>query len=119
MVDLQPDGDLLYHPGAMWTAVAHHLPLLAVMFDNRAYYNDWGHQVTMAKVRGTPVENARYGIALDQPATDFATLARAFGWWSEGPISDPSAVEEAVRRAADVVLTENRPALVDVVCEYR
>jgi benzoylformate decarboxylase/acetolactate synthase-1/2/3 large subunit len=73
----------------------------------------------MAKVRGTPPERAREGIALDQPSTDFAALARAFGWWSEGPISDPSAVEDAVRRASDVVLTEGRPALVDVICEYR
>jgi hypothetical protein len=28
-------------------------------------------------------------------------------------------VEEALRRAAEVVLSERRPALVDVVCEYR
>jgi acetolactate synthase-1/2/3 large subunit len=119
IVDLQPDGDLLYHPGALWTAVAHNLPLLVVMFNNRAYYNDWNHQLTMAKVRGTPPERAREGIALDKPATDFATLARAFGWWSEGPIEDPAMVEDAVRRASDVVLTEGRPALVDVICEYR
>jgi benzoylformate decarboxylase/acetolactate synthase-1/2/3 large subunit len=119
VVDLQPDGDLLYHPGALWTAVAHNLPLLVVMFNNRAYYNDWNHQITMAKVRGTPVERAREGIALDAPSTDFATLARAFGWWSEGPIDDPGQVEAAVRRGADVVLDQGRPALVDVVCEYR
>ncbi|MEX2547993.1 MAG: thiamine pyrophosphate-binding protein [Chloroflexota bacterium] len=119
VVDLQPDGDLLYHPGALWTAVAHRLPLLVVMFNNRAYYNDWNHQLTMANVRGTPPERAREGIALDQPAPDFAALARAFGWWSEGPIVDPEAVEAAVERAADVVLREGRPALVDVICEYR
>jgi benzoylformate decarboxylase/acetolactate synthase-1/2/3 large subunit len=99
--------------------VAHKIPMLAVMFDNRAYYNDWNHQLTMARVRGTPAERAREGIALDTPATDFAMLARSFGWWSEGPITDPGLVEAAVRRAADVVLSEGRPALVDVVCEYR
>ena len=119
VVDLQPDGDLLYHPGALWTAVAHNTPLLVVMFNNRAYYNDWNHQLAMAQVRGTPPARARNGIALDQPSTDFATLARAFGWWSEGPISDPSVVEDAVRRAAEVVVAEGRPALVDVVCQYR
>ena len=119
VVDLQPDGDLLYHPGALWTAVAHRIPLLVVMFNNRAYFNDWNHQITMAKARGTPVERAREGIALDQPSTDFATLARAFGWWSEGPIEDPAQVESVVRRAADVVLDQGKPALVDVICEYR
>ena len=68
------------------------------MFDNRAYYNDWNHQLEMAKVRGTPVERTRVGIALDEPPTDFARLARSFGWHAEGPITDPSAAEAAVRR---------------------
>jgi len=25
------------------------------MYNNRAYYNDWEHQIRMAKLRGTPV----------------------------------------------------------------
>ena len=116
VVDLQPDGDLLFDVGAMWTAVYHEIPLLVVMFNNRAYYNDWEHQERMAKQRGTPMENAFFGMEIDGPAPDFAAVARSFGWHGEGPIDKPADIEDAVRRAAEVVLKEGRPALVDVVC---
>ena len=39
--------------------------------------------------------------------------------YSEGPIEDPDRVQDAVRRAADVVASTGQPALVDVVCQYR
>jgi benzoylformate decarboxylase/acetolactate synthase-1/2/3 large subunit len=87
------------------------------MFNNRAYYNDWEHQERIARRRGTDVERAYIGMELDRPAPDFAAVARALGWHGEGPIDDPDAVRLAVDRAAEVVLTEQRPALVDVVCQ--
>jgi acetolactate synthase I/II/III large subunit len=89
------------------------------MFNNRAYYNDWLHQERMAKLRGTPIENAYLGMEIDKPAVDFANIARSFGWHGEGPITDPDEIGAAVRRAIDVVMKERRPALVDVVCEYQ
>ena len=119
VVDLQPDGDLLYDPQALWTAAYHEIPLLVVMFNNRAYYNDWLHQERMAEVRGTPIENAYLGMELDNPAPDFAAIAKSFGWHAEGPISDPDAVGDAVRRAVDVVNNQRKPALVDVVCQFQ
>jgi benzoylformate decarboxylase/acetolactate synthase-1/2/3 large subunit len=117
VVDLQPDGDLMFDLGALWIAAYHQIPLLAVMFNNRAYYNDWEHQERIARRRGTDVERAYIGMELDRPAPDFAAVARALGWHGEGPIDDPDAVRLAVHRAAEVVLTEQRPALVDVVCQ--
>jgi benzoylformate decarboxylase/acetolactate synthase-1/2/3 large subunit len=117
VVDLQPDGDLMFDLGALWIAAYHQIPMLAVMFNNRAYYNDWEHQERIARHRGTDVERAYIGMELDRPAPDFASVARALGWHGEGPIDDPDAVQDAVRRAAEVVLTEQRPALVDVVCQ--
>lgn len=119
VVDLQPDGDLMFDPGALWVAAAHRIPMLAVMFNNRAYYNDWEHQIRMAKHRGTDLDKAHIGVDIDRPAPDFATLAASFGWYSEGPIEDPEAIRDAVRRAARIVLEEGRPALVDVVCAHR
>ena len=118
VVDLQPDGDLLFDPQALWTAAYHKIPMLVVMFNNRAYYNDWLHQERMAKVRGTPIENAYLGMELNNPAPDFANIARSFGWYGEGPITDPDDIGAAVRRAIDVVMKERKPALVDVVCQY-
>ncbi len=103
--------------GALWTAAYHEIPLLVVMFNNRAYYNDWEHQERMARLRGTPMDNAFYGMEIDGPAPDFASIAQAFGWHGEGPIEDADDIEAAVRRAVDVVMNEGRPALVDVVCD--
>jgi acetolactate synthase I/II/III large subunit len=119
VVDLQPDGDLLFDPQALWTAAYHKIPLLVVMFNNRAYYNDWLHQERMAKVRDTPIENAYLGMEIDKPAPDFAAIARAFGWHGDGPVADPDDIRPAVRRAIKVVMEERRPALVDVVCQYQ
>jgi thiamine pyrophosphate-dependent acetolactate synthase large subunit-like protein len=118
VVDLQPDGDLMFDLGALWIAAYHKLPMLSVMFNNRAYYNDWEHQERMAHARGTDVSRAYIGMEIDKPAPDFAMAARSLGWYGEGPIEDPDQVQAAVRRAAEVVMTEGRPALVDVVCQY-
>jgi acetolactate synthase-1/2/3 large subunit len=117
VVDLQPDGDLMFDLGALWIAAYHRLPMLAVMFNNRAYYNDWEHQERLARHRDTPVERAYIGMEIDKPAPDFAAVARALGWYGDGPIDDPDAVQDAVRRAARIVVEEGRPALVDVVCQ--
>jgi acetolactate synthase I/II/III large subunit len=117
VVDLQPDGDLMFDVGALWVAAAYKLPLLTVMFNNRAYYNDWEHQERLARQRGTPVERASIGMAISEPEPDFAAIAKGFGWWAEGPITDPAQVRDAVQRAADHVLATGTPALVDVVCQ--
>jgi acetolactate synthase I/II/III large subunit len=117
VVDLQPDGDLMFDAGALWVAAKYELPLLVVMFNNRAYYNDWAHQERLARQRGTSMDRARIGMEIDGPAPDFAMLARSFGWWAEGPVTDPSDVAEAVRRAAEHVSSTGHPALVDVVCQ--
>ena len=119
VVDLQPDGDLMFDVGALWVAAAYELPLLTVMFNNRAYYNDWEHQERLARQRGTPVERAHIGMAINDPAPDFAAIAKGFGWWAEGPVDDPSQVRAAVQRAADHVLRTGHPALVDVICQFK
>ena len=117
VVDLQPDGDLMFDLGALWIAAYHQIPMLAVMFNNRAYYNDWEHQERIARHRGTDVARAYIGMEIAKPAPDFAGVARALGWHGEGPIEDPEHVQAAVRRAAEIVMRERRPALVDVVCQ--
>ncbi len=117
VVDLQPDGDLMFDLGALWIAAYHQIPMLAVMFNNRAYYNDWAHQERIARHRGTDLARAYIGMEIAKPAPDFAGVARALGWHGEGPIEDPEHVQAAVRRAAEIVMRERRPALVDVVCQ--
>jgi benzoylformate decarboxylase/acetolactate synthase-1/2/3 large subunit len=116
VVDLQPDGDLMFDVGALWVASYYKIPLLVVMFNNRAYYNDWEHQERLARQRSTPVERAYIGMEIDGPAPDFAGLARSFSWYAEGPIDKPDDIGAAVRRAASHVLRTGTPALADVVC---
>jgi len=118
VVDLQPDGDLMFDAGAMWVAAKHRIPLLVVMYNNRAYYNDWEHQIRMAKLRGTPVERAHIGMDMDGPAPDFASMARSMGWYSEGPIEDPREVAPALKRAIAEVKV-GRPALLDTITQKR
>jgi acetolactate synthase-1/2/3 large subunit len=118
VVDLQPDGDLMFDAGALWVAAKHRIPLLVVMYNNRAYYNDWEHQIRMAKLRGTPVERAHIGMDMDDPAPDFAGLARSMGWYAEGPIERPGDVAPALERAIERVKA-GQPALLDTITQKR
>jgi len=118
VVDLQPDGDLMFDAGALWVAAKHRIPLLIVMYNNRAYYNDWEHQIRMAKLRGTPVERAHIGMDMVDPAPDFASMAKAMGWYAEGPIERPRDAAAALRRAIRRVKA-GQPALVDTITQKR
>src|SRR6266481_2941252 len=118
VVDIQPDGDLMFDAGAMWVAAKHRIPLLVVMYNNRAYYNDWEHQIRMAKLRGTPVERAHIGMDMSDPDPDFGKLAQSMGWYGEGPIDDPKKVAAALKRAIAKV-KQGTPALLDTITQKR
>lgn len=118
VVDLQPDGDLLYNTSALWTLARYEIPLLIVMFNNRAYYNDWEHQIEIAKFRGTPVGRAGVGQDIRDPDPDFAGMARSMGVYAEGPIEDPKELGPALERAIAQVM-QGRPALVDAITRFR
>jgi acetolactate synthase-1/2/3 large subunit len=118
VVDLQPDGDLMFDAGALWVAAKHRIPFLVVMYNNRAYYNDWEHQIRMAKLRGTPVERAYIGMDMDDPAPDFAALAKSMGWYAEGPIERPGEIAAALKRAIARVKA-GQPALLDTITQKR
>ena len=118
VVDIQPDGDLMFDAGALWIAAKHNLPMLVVMYNNRAYYNDWEHQIRMAQLRKTDEKKAHIGMDLCDPDPDFAGLARAMGWYSEGPIDRVEDVQPALRRAIARVRA-GQPALVDTITQRR
>lgn len=118
VVAIQPDGDLMYDAGALWTAAKHEIPLLIVMFNNRAYYNDWHHQIRMARARGTDEGKAHIGMDIFDPEPDFAMIAKGMGMWAEGPIDTPEEVGPALRRALKVVKS-GKPALVDIITRHR
>ena len=114
-VNMQTDGDLLYCPSALWTASHHRIPLLTVVCNNRSYGNDEDHQERVAKERGRPVENKVVGIHINDPAVDFATLARSFGIHAEGPVQGSDQLGKALSEAVRYVKEQQKPALVDVL----
>jgi acetolactate synthase-1/2/3 large subunit len=116
VIDLQPDGDLMFDAGSLWMAAKYEIPMLIVMYNNRAYYNDWNHQIVIAKNRGTDPARAHIGMDLYDPDPDFAGLARSMGWWAEGPILSGDDVGPALERAIAQV-KQGKPALVDTVCQ--
>lgn len=118
VVDLNPDGDLMFDAGALWMLAKYEIPMLIVMYNNRAYYNDWEHQIRMARLRGTDMEKAHIGMDLFGPEPDFGALARSMGVWGEGPIENPKDVRGALLRALEVVKS-GKPALVDTVTQHR
>jgi acetolactate synthase I/II/III large subunit len=118
VVDINPDGDLMFDAGALWIAAKYEIPLLIVMHNNRAYYNDWAHQIRMAKLRGTDEAKAHIGMDLFGPEPDFGALARSLGVYGEGPIDNPKDVRPALERALAIV-KQGKPALVDTITQHR
>lgn len=94
------DGDLLMAPGALWTAVHYRIPMLVVVNDNQSFYNDDEHQVRVARARHRPPENAWIGTGITDPGIDIAAIARSYGCWAAGPVTDADTLGPALRDAA-------------------
>ena len=117
-VTFQPDGDMMYAPGVLWTAAHHKIPLLWLMHNNRCYHQEIMHVQRMAAIHNRPQATARIGTEITNPDIDFAKIAQGMGVWAEGPITDPAKLGPAIKRALAVV-KDGKPALVDVVCQGR
>ena len=113
------DGDTMYVSGVHWTAAHHEIPLLSVVHNNRAYHQEVMHVQKMAAWRQRGADGGlEPGNVIDDPAIDFAGLAKSLGVWSAGPISDPNELRAALVKAIDVV-EQGEPALVDVISQPR
>lgn len=90
------DGDTMMGISAFWTAARYRIPMLAVVYNNRSYYNDEVHQEKVARARKRPVENKWIGQAITGPDIDFAAIAEAQGLVGIGPISTAESLADAV-----------------------
>ena len=90
--------------------------MLVVMYNNRAYYNDWEHQIHIAGTAAA-ARKRRHRQGNYDPPPDFAGLARSMGWYAEGPIEKPDNIAAALQRAIREVQA-GRPALVDTVTQF-
>lgn len=117
-VCFQGDGDLMFCPGTLWTAAHHRIPILYLMYNNRAYHQEVMYVQKMASRMSRGMENIHVGTALTRPDIDFSMMARSMGVHAEGPITDPKDLGPAIARALAVV-KRGEPALVDAICEPR
>jgi acetolactate synthase I/II/III large subunit len=117
-VSIEGDGDLMYAPGALWTAAHHKIPLLMIVHNNRAYHQEVMHLQKMAALHNRRMDTADIGTTIEKPNVDYAKLAQSMGVWGEGPITNPAAIGPALSRALAVV-KRGEPALVDVVSQGR
>jgi acetolactate synthase-1/2/3 large subunit len=100
---------------AHWTARAHNLPVLTVIFNNRAW-NAVKRSVTSHAPQGWAVRTGTMVLSELDPAPDYELIARASGHWAER-VEDPAALPAAVREALRVVREDRRPALLNVICK--
>jgi acetolactate synthase-1/2/3 large subunit len=98
-VAIYGDGEYMMYPAAVWTAVHYKVPLLLIINNNNTWANDWEHQVHIAHERHRPEDNAWIGQHMINPDPDYATVAKGFGAWAEGPITTPDALADALKRA--------------------
>jgi acetolactate synthase-1/2/3 large subunit len=117
-VSIQCDGDLNYAPGVLWTAAHHQIPLLTVMHNNRAYHEERMYLTMLAAKYDRDPSISDIGTALNGPNIDYASIARGYGQYAEGPISDPKELGPAIQRALERV-KKGEPALLDVVTQPR
>jgi acetolactate synthase-1/2/3 large subunit len=117
-VNIQNDGDLMYAPGVLWTAAHHRIPLLSVMHNNRAYHQEVMHLQRMSNRHNRGIERAGIGTTIEDPNIDYGKLAQSMGWYGEGPVTNPSDLGPAIKRAI-VAVKRGEPALIDVVTQPR
>ncbi|MFI4959974.1 MAG: thiamine pyrophosphate-binding protein [Hyphomicrobiales bacterium] len=121
-VNFQPDGDMMYAPGVLWTAARHRIPLLSVMHNNRGYHQETMHVQRMSnrrnRVASIGKDLGQIGTRIENPMIDYAKLASSLGLYSAGPITDPAELAPALKKAVEAVKA-GEPALVDVVTQPR
>jgi thiamine pyrophosphate-dependent acetolactate synthase large subunit-like protein len=117
-VNIQCDGDLNYAPSVLWTAAHHRIPLLTIMHNNRAYHQETMYLTDMAARANRGIDTYLVGTGINDPNIDYATMAKAYGIFSKGPITDPKDLAPAIKAAIEVV-KRGEPALIDVVTQPR
>jgi thiamine pyrophosphate-dependent acetolactate synthase large subunit-like protein len=121
-VSIQGDGDMMYAPGAFWTAAHHRIPSLAIVDNNRGYHQEVMHVQRLSnrrnRVANIGITSGPVGTSIENPDIDYAKLASSMGWWSTGPVKDPNELGPALKRAVAAVKA-GEPALVDVWMQPR
>src|SRR5215813_9183632 len=80
-VSIQGDGDMMYAPGALWTAAHHDIPLLTVMHNNRGYHQEVMHVQRLSnrrnRVASLGFTVAPIGTGIESPDINYAMMAKS------------------------------------------
>ena len=121
-VSIQGDGDIMYAPGAIWTAARHQIPILTVMHNNKGYHQEVMHVQRLSNRRVRVANNGKdfgpIGTRIENPDVEYHSLAKSMGWYAEGPITDPKDLGPALKRAVEVV-KKGQPALLNTLTQPR
>lgn len=101
------DGSTMFGIQGLWTLAKYRVPLLVIVFNNRAYMavkNQFRGSAERVRIA------AEMGAEIVGPDVNFARLADTFGIFGQR-VESPEAIEPALRRAME----QNGPALVDVL----
>ena len=100
------DGSSMYSIQALWTAANMKLPMTYVICANRSY------RILKTRLKAFHQNEHYVGMDLDDPAIDFAQLARSMGLDAE-TVEDPDAFAPALERA----FANPGPNLIEVVVD--
>jgi acetolactate synthase-1/2/3 large subunit len=100
---------------AHWVSRAYHLPVLWVIFNNRAW-NAVKRAVQGHAPDGWAVRTGTMMLSDLDPAPDYELVCQASGGYGER-VEDPEALPGALARALRVVREERRQALLNVICK--
>jgi benzoylformate decarboxylase len=105
------DGSSMFGIQGLWTLAKYRVPLLVIVFNNRAYMavkNQFRGPEERVKVA------AEMGAELVGPELNFARLAETFGIFGQR-VEQPEQIEPALKRATE----QSGPAVVDVVISQK
>ncbi|MBI4241645.1 MAG: hypothetical protein HY613_08000, partial [Candidatus Rokubacteria bacterium] len=100
---------------AHFVARAYHLPVLFVVFNNRAW-NAVKRATRSYAPDGWAVRTGSMPMSELEPAPDYELVCQASGGYGER-VEDPARLPEALGRALRVVREDKRQALLNVICK--
>lgn len=102
------DGDFLMGANALWTASHMEIPMMVVVANNRAFYNDVVHQEFVARQRRRSVANKWVGQDLNRPTPDLVGMAKSQGFDGIGPVRSADELMRALLKGAAIVAAGGR-----------
>ncbi len=112
------DGDFMFSPAVMWAAAHNRIPILYIIHNNKAYFNEIMAVQRIANRRNRGITRTGIGNDLTEPGIDYATLAKSMGVAGFGPVTDPKELAPVLKKAIAIV-KKGEPVLVDVVAQGR